>query len=225
MTDFDNKIVRKPWGYEYRMYENGKIGIWFLHIHAGRRTSLHCHPGKKTGYILLAGEARVAFLNGAVTLTAVSKLILREGLFHSTHAISPEGVDVIEVERPPDKGNLVRLEDAYGRENQPYEGPEATAAMDKDCIRLQDPPRNGVRSYAVKGVTLVLERLDDPTVLRTRPPEEILLVLDGGLFSRQREPIVAPGDVVTTATFNRLADSFRASSDLALMSVRAGAVG
>lgn len=225
MPDFDDKIVRKPWGYEYRMYENGKIGIWFLHIRCGRQTSLHCHPGKKTGYILLAGEARVAFLNGAVTLKAVSKLILREGLFHSTHALSPGGVDVIEVETPPDKENLVRLEDAYGRADQPYEGPEATTAMDASCIRLQDPPRGGARTYALNGVTLVLERLEDPAALRERPPEEILLVLDGGLFSRQREPIVAPGDVVTIATFNRLAGSFAASPDLALMSVRAGAAG
>jgi mannose-6-phosphate isomerase-like protein (cupin superfamily) len=220
MTDFKEKIVRKPWGYEYLMYENEKIGVWYLHIMQGRQTSLHCHPTKKTGYILLSGEARVSFLNDSIKLKAVSKLMLREGLFHSTQALSPEGIDVIEVESPPDKTSLVRLEDAYGRKSQPYEGLESTMPMTDSCIILKDPERGRMNSYRVGGLQLVLERFDDVSPLRERVADEIMLVLDGGLFSKDQDPIVSPGDVVTTSTFNRLAETFSASQGVALMSVR-----
>jgi hypothetical protein len=65
-----------------------------------------------------------------------------------------------------------------------------------------------------------MERFDDAAPLRGRAAEEILLVLDGGLFSKDRDPIVGPGDVVTIGTFNRLAETFAAVNGVALMSVR-----
>jgi mannose-6-phosphate isomerase-like protein (cupin superfamily) len=223
MSEFKEKIVRKPWGYEYLMYESDKIGIWYLHLLHGRQTSLHCHPGKKTGYILLSGEAQVSFLNDSTQLKAVSKLMLREGLFHSTKALSPHGIDVIEVESPPDKKSLVRLEDAYGREEQPYEGLESTMPMTDSCVTLQNPETGRKRSYRLNGLELVLERFDDLALLRERTADEIILVLDGGLFSRDKEAILGPGDVVTVGTFNRLAETFSALQGVALMSVRSAA--
>ena len=57
--DYTEVMVTKPWGYEYLMYQNEDIAIWSLHIDYGKQTSLHCHPRKKTGLILLSGEAEV----------------------------------------------------------------------------------------------------------------------------------------------------------------------
>jgi putative hemolysin len=48
-------------------------------------------------------------------------VIIDAGVFHSTKALSQEGISVIEVESPPDKLDLVRLEDNYGRESCGYE--------------------------------------------------------------------------------------------------------
>jgi len=220
MSNFTEKIVRKPWGYEYLMYENDKIGIWYLHIMHGCQTSLHCHPTKKTGYILLSGEAEVSFLNNSTNLKAVSKLMLREGLFHSTKALSPDGIYVIEVESPPDKTNLVRLEDEYGRKEQPYESSEAIIPMNDSCVIFQDPVYNQQLEYSIDGSKLILERFHDISSLRLRPADEIILVLDGGLYSKANDPIVSPGDVVTIATFNRLAETFAAPLGIALMTVR-----
>ncbi len=220
MSDYQDCIVTKPWGYEYLMYESDKIGIWFLHIAEGRQTSLHCHPAKKTGYILLSGEAEVSFLKDSTRLKAVSKLMIREGLFHSTKAISPGGIQVIEVESPPDKTNLVRLEDAYGRKDQPYEGLEAIVPVTTDCIMFQPPEAGNPVSYTVSGVNLVIERLEKLEVLKERPPEEVILVLDGGLVSKDGDPILSSGDVITISTFTRLADTFSAPEGMSFMSVR-----
>jgi len=52
---YHNAIVKKPWGYEYLAFENEYVAIWILHIIRKRKTSMHCHPRKKTGLILQAG--------------------------------------------------------------------------------------------------------------------------------------------------------------------------
>lgn len=222
MSEYDGIVVNKPWGYEYLMYESDKIGLWYLHIKQGKQTSLHCHPGKKTGYILLTGEAQVSFLNDSTHLKAVSKLMLREGLFHSTKALSEDGIHVIEVESPPDKTDLVRLDDVYGRKEQPYEGEEAIVPMTEGCISFAPPAVGVPLSYMVHGTKLTIETLDDVSLLKTRPPEDIILVMDGGLISKTNDPIVSPGDVVTISTFNRLAETFTAPTGVTLMTVTMG---
>jgi mannose-6-phosphate isomerase-like protein (cupin superfamily) len=219
MSEYSHSIVRKPWGYEYLMYESDRIGIWYLHIMQNRQTSLHCHPTKKTGYILLSGEAEVTFLNDSKRLNAVSKLMLREGLFHSTKALSEDGIHVIEVESPPDKTNLVRLDDEYGRKELPYEDGEAIVPMTDNCITFAPPLVDKPLSYIVHGTKLTIETIKDVSMLNSRQPEDIILVMDGGLISKTNEPIVSPGDVVTISTFNRLAETFAAPKGVTLMTV------
>jgi mannose-6-phosphate isomerase-like protein (cupin superfamily) len=220
MSDYSDCIVTKPWGYEYLMYQSDEIGIWFLHIAEGRQTSLHCHPAKKTGYILLSGEAEVSFLKDTTRLKAVSKLMIREGLFHSTKAISPGGIQVIEVESPPDKTNLVRLEDAYGRKGQPYEGSDAILPLTTDCVVFHPPVPGCPVVYTVAGVNLVIEHLEKLDSLKKLPPEEVILILDGGLISKNGDPILSSGDVITISTFSRLANTFTAPQGMSFMLVR-----
>jgi mannose-6-phosphate isomerase-like protein (cupin superfamily) len=224
MSDYSDCIVTKPWGYEYLMYQSDEIGIWFLHIAEGRQTSLHCHPAKKTGYILLSGEAEVSFLKDATRLKAVSKLMIREGLFHSTKAISPGGIQVIEVESPPDKTNLVRLEDAYGRKGQPYEGSDAILPLTTDCVVFHPPVPGCPVVYMVAGVNLVIEHLEKLDPLKKLPPEEVILILDGGLVSKNGDPILSSGDVITISTFSRLAETFAAPQGMSFMLVRQASI-
>ena len=57
---YSNKIVYKPWGYEYVIYnDHSRIAITLVHIKHRHKTSLHCHPEKKTGFIILSGKAKV----------------------------------------------------------------------------------------------------------------------------------------------------------------------
>ena len=218
--EFTDVMVRKPWGYEYLMFQNGSIGIWALHINQGMQTSLHCHPRKKTGLVLVAGEAQIGFLNNATRLKAVSKLMIRPGLFHSTKAVSPGGVDLIEVETPPDKVNLVRLDDVYGREDQPYEGPDAQLPLLDDCIRLDIPSICQRLEYNMNGCELIVERVDSLAPLKLYAKDDLLLVIEGGIFSRDEEPVLSEGDVVTRSTVERLADSFIVTEELVYMVIR-----
>ena len=49
---YSKNVVYKPWGHEYVVYNNAnKIAVTFVYIKFGHKTSLHCHPQKKTGFI------------------------------------------------------------------------------------------------------------------------------------------------------------------------------
>lgn len=211
MIDYQNVIVRKPWGYEYLMYQNEHVGVWFLSIREDARTSLHCHPNKKTGLILLDGEAQVSFLNDSKPLKALSKLNIAKGIFHSTTGISPGGISVIEVETPREKENLVRLDDEYERDQVTYEGPEAMIPMNETCVRL-DPPEQGREfRYSLAGCSLKVVKFRTSEELRHRPAEEVIAVLEGGLVSNSGDPVLSPGDVLSGDTLDRLAEKFSIS--------------
>ena len=53
---YKKTIVNKPWGYEYLVYQNKNIALWYLYIGSGHQTSMHCHPQKKTSLIVLDGR-------------------------------------------------------------------------------------------------------------------------------------------------------------------------
>lgn len=115
-------VVRKPWGYEYLIFENELVAIWALRIHREHSTSMHCHPLKKTALILLSGKALCNTLLHRNYLSALEGLTIEKGVFHSTKALSSDGIEALEVETPPNKTDLVRLNDSYGREGRGYEG-------------------------------------------------------------------------------------------------------
>ena len=78
---YDKKIVIKPWGYEYVAFrEKNDLGITFLNINYKKKTSLHCHPNKKTGFILLNGKAKIQlglWQKDNYTYNSPSKLMIR----------------------------------------------------------------------------------------------------------------------------------------------------
>lgn len=109
------KTVNKPWGCEYLLYRNDDVAIWHLKIDAYKKTSLHSHPNKKTGLLVLDGAAEVSFLGGSNKLFYGEKVMIRQGVFHQTQSMTPHPLQVLEIETPVDKEDIVRLEDAYGR--------------------------------------------------------------------------------------------------------------
>lgn len=218
-VDYNKVIVKKPWGFEYLMFENGEVGLWYLHIKKGARTSMHCHPQKKTGLVLLSGKAILSFLSNSTNLKPISKVMIREGLFHSTAAVSHCGITLIEVENPCDKGNLVRMEDEYGRQEKPYEGKDSLLPSAGE-IRLKTPKNGRPRNYQLDGCSLTLERVKTVAGLRGRPKDEVIVVLSGGLESRDGERVLGPGDVVSADILGRLAEKFLSPAGSEILALR-----
>ena len=72
-TDYSKVVVKKPWGHEYLCYRNGDVAIWFLQIRRGERTSMHCHPTKNTGLVVLEGEIELSFIRNKMSLVGLDK--------------------------------------------------------------------------------------------------------------------------------------------------------
>jgi len=125
-------IVKKGWGYEYCAYETDSVAIWILHIARGHSTSFHCHPNKRTRLIPLTEGLMFTDESGTRLLNPLEIADIPKGVYHQSHAINPfsliptseNGVWLIEIEEPNDKGDIIRKEDSYGRAGKPIETDE-----------------------------------------------------------------------------------------------------
>ncbi|KAA8999353.1 cupin domain-containing protein [Affinibrenneria salicis] len=133
-----NYLIKKPWGYEYRIYADNLYDAWKLSIDPGGSTSMHCHPKKDTALLCLKGSGITHFINGeVVNLQEGDKIYIKRGVFHSTSA-GEHGIHLIEIENPRDKFDLIRLEDNYGRKNQGYETDASADIEISDLVQHQD---------------------------------------------------------------------------------------
>ena len=118
-TDYTDRKIKKPWGYEIEKYRDQNLSIWFLHIHRDQETSMHCHLNKTTLLIVIGGKATLSTLSRNIEIEEGEIVIIEKGAFHRTTS-NGEAVMMYELESPPNKRDLVRLEDSYGR-GQGYE--------------------------------------------------------------------------------------------------------
>jgi len=214
---YDKTIVKKPWGYEYLAYENDKVGLWFLYIAEGQQTSMHCHPNKTTGLVLLDGEVEVSFLGNSNKLKPVSKTMIRKGLFHSTKATSENGAFVFEIETPVDKHDLVRLEDKYGREGKPYEDSTFETPKQEDCLWIEDKAAD----YNFANCNIKVEKISDIDVLNQKEDDENIMFLDGGILTDDKFWVVQAGDIVSGKIVKKLIKLFPTiDNDTMFMTIR-----
>lgn len=123
-----DEIVPKPWGLEYRVYVDDFVDVWQLQIGPGHATSMHNHPRKLTYLVCLGGEGVLSTLTEEFALRAGDVVRIAKSAFHSTRNSSTcERLDLIEVEAPRNKYDLLRLHDGYHRARQGYETEAETA--------------------------------------------------------------------------------------------------
>jgi mannose-6-phosphate isomerase len=109
--------VSKPWGYEVVWAETDRYVGKILHIHAGQKLSRQYHVKKDETFLVETGEMDLEVGQGAelhtVRMRSRESFHCPPGTVHRMVAITD--VDVIEVSTP-ELDDVVRLEDAYGRE-------------------------------------------------------------------------------------------------------------
>ena len=67
VTFIGDALTEKPWGSEYLLCRSSSSALWCLLMHQDASTSFHCHPIKRTGYVVLQGEVMVEFLSSTVS--------------------------------------------------------------------------------------------------------------------------------------------------------------
>ena len=120
ITDYSNVIIKKPWGYEYLIYQTSKVAITILFIKKGHKTSMHCHLNKKTSLIVLDGLIDLMTLRDNYNLDYGKCAVIDKKKFHQSIAKTKD-VILMEIETPNNKRDLYRLKDDYGRDNLGYE--------------------------------------------------------------------------------------------------------
>lgn len=116
-----NRLIPKPWGYEYRAYADDLTDVWQLCLHAGQQTSMHSHPRKETYLLCLAGQGRLDTLTRSFQFKSGTYIRIGRGAFHQTTNTGAEDLHLMEVEMPRNKFDLIRLQDSYDRVGKGYE--------------------------------------------------------------------------------------------------------
>jgi mannose-6-phosphate isomerase-like protein (cupin superfamily) len=118
-----DRLIHKPWGSEFRVYEDDLTDVWCLHIASKQRTSLHCHPHKHTALLCLEGKGTLGtYSDVRYALEPEVVLLIEPGAYHRIAASSRTGLTLVEIETPKDKFDLLRIADDYRDLTEPYEG-------------------------------------------------------------------------------------------------------
>ena len=208
---YDDRIVVKPWGFEYTLFRvKNKILIKYLNINYNKQTSLHSHPTKKTGFIILNGKALIQYgiyKSNNKIYNPLSRLVMRPGLFHSIKADSKNGVQALELETPVDKDDLIRLSDKYGRKTKSYEGKRLTIKQDSKVYKLDITSKKN-QSFKI-GRTLV--KIEEKKNFRDVKPNDISTsaILKGEIVDDKGKSVIKYGEIVKTTTLKILSKLFR----------------
>lgn len=218
--NYDNRIVIKPWGQEYNIYrDKKKIAITYLKIKKNHSTSLHCHPSKKTGFLILSGVARVQigiynynfkkYLKNAI-------LVLRPGLFHRLTA-EKDDLYALEIEAPYDKNDIIRLYDNYGRSNSGYESLDKTKKISSDDIIFTKPKKNKTSTYRLNGNNIKISYINKKDQLKNFNKRSVSIILDGKIINKSNKTVIEHGEIVKTETIVELLKNFKIKRKLLLL--------
>lgn len=131
-----DRVIRKPWGAEEKIYEDAVSEAWLLDVEPRQRTSMHAHLRKTT--ILVCVDGHGCLRTGAreeIELVAGAAVLIMPGALH--YSATATGMRLVEFETPKDKYDLVRLEDPAHRAGTGYE--TAEAALDTDADEASAP--------------------------------------------------------------------------------------
>ena len=220
---YTSKIVNKPWGFEYVIYNDKKnLAITFLKINKNHKTSLHCHTNKKTGFIILGGNAEVQYgiySHNKKIMKPLTRLIFRPGLFHSIKSISKNGLYLLETESPYEKKDLVRLEDNYGRKSKRYEGKDHTKDLNSKYIKFKKPSLGKKIIYRFNNLDISIEKTKTLKKLNKNDYHSSTAILEGSLLDKRKRHVISTGEIVKTSTLKILSKTFRISRPLVLLNV------
>ena len=156
---------------------------------------------------LLSGSAMSNTFHKRKHLDGGDALIIEKGVFHSTKALSDDGICLLEIETPPDKTDLMRLEDKYGREKAGYEGVREMRVQnlsdynyfsfeESDCYERSAYTKN---KYAIS-FEVFSDNTDFHRKFRTRQGE-LYTSCRGSIVDKNGTPLLETGDTQNANVF------------------------
>lgn len=218
-----DKVVKKPWGEEHICYHSKKkIGITFVKINPGFQTSLHCHPQKKTGFVILSGSADVQiglYEKNVINYKPLSILVLRPGLFHQIRCVSKKPLYALETETPFNKKDLVRLNDNYGRKAKSYEEKKESISKISNKHFIFKSNSNKDTKYKFNRIKFAIKtfKTNNSLVKIKNKKKTIVIILDGGLIDHKKRPVIKHGEIVKFRSILLLSKLYKINNKLKLL--------
>jgi mannose-6-phosphate isomerase-like protein (cupin superfamily) len=218
---YDRGIVKKPWGFEYVLLrDRNSVSVTFLSINYKKQTSLHCHPKKKTGFIILKGNAQVQYgiyKENNKKYKPLSRLVMRPGLFHSLKSISKKGLIALELESPVDKNDLIRFKDNYGRTSKSYEGKNyiKNNFEKKFVMSLKS---HGEQKFKINDVLVKLEKQKNFNSIK-KNDKSTSAIVKGSIKDKKGKVVIDKGEIVKTKTLKILSKAFNNKNVLTILRV------
>ena len=220
---YEKKVVKKPWGYEYVVYRKGKdLSVTLLKINYKKKTSLHCHPNKKSGFILIGGKAEFQlglWKKRSEVHSSPSKRMIARGLFHQIKSISKDGLLALEFETPSDKKDLVRFKDSYGRQDKPYEGKKHTKNIGSNFIKFKKSKIGLKQNFIIGKTKLFIETHKNFKSILKNKQNTIFAILDGSIVDKNKRKVISHGDIIKTNDLKTLAKVFKIHKNLSVLKV------
>jgi mannose-6-phosphate isomerase-like protein (cupin superfamily) len=202
------KTIKKPWGHEYLLYQNDEVAIWHLFINPYHQTSLHSHPNKKTGLLVLDGAAKISFLGSESKLFYGEKIMIRHGVFHRTKSMTNNTLQLLEIENPVNKEDIVRLEDSYGREGSTKMGDDGVDIYQFD-----------IRCHTIGNCHIFFKEFNSKDSFYDSEQFENFMITKGSI-SHLGFSVAGPGDIIGYSNVKILIDKFGLSNNLEGLAIK-----
>ncbi len=218
---FNSNIIIKPWGEEYVIGSRKKIfAITYLKIKPGKKTSLHCHSKKKTGFIILEGKATVQigiYKKNTFKYNPLSRLVFRPGLFHQIENKENKNLYALEFESPYIKNDLIRMNDDYGRSNKRYEGKKYFKSFDKNTIVFKRDFKN--KYYKLNKKNIYLNEIKKNSDIKTKGNKSSIAILDGKIVDKFGQIVIEAGEIIKSDTLRILLKKFKVKNKLSIFEI------
>ena len=198
------------------------LSVTLLNIEYNKTTSLHCHPQKKSGFILVSGKALFQlglWKKRSEVHSSPSKRMIARGLFHSIKALSKNGLLALEFETPVNKNDLVRFKDDYGRQGKSYEGKKYTKNIGSQFIKFKKPKFGKKQNYKIGKIKISLEVHKNFKKLVRNKQNTIFAILDGAIVDKHGRSVLSYGDIIRTNDLKTLSEVFKIKKYLSVAKV------
>ena len=207
-----SQLTIKPWGFEYIVCQTKDTALWCLRINKNKSTSFHCHPMKRTGFVVILGEVQIEFMSSIKILRKGDYINFRPGLFHKTMSLADYSI-LLEIESPDMKEDLLRLEDSSGRKTSKIEKPVAINLINKNRSLLAKEFKALFDNNFVNlnNFNITLLSINNLNLLSSYKKEDsFIMFLNGSILTNKNylineaQRLIGPADVISVKNLIRM---------------------
>ena len=211
-SEFELKLVNKPWGFEFELYDNESISIWCVSIGQEHKSGYLLDKCSTSFHMHTAKTAKIFVLEGAVELIQnQSSLILHKSIPHVLPPRTPHKINayhgnaiLLEVELPSNRSDIIRLKDSYGRSKNLYSwdiiDPKKIESWKSELRKKETPYDINITGenlspsmYLSNGVTVEYLVTNIEKILQL-PEENTFIVTEGSIINSCGESISLTGE-------------------------------